>query len=260
MKLVGALAVVLALVLFVRDAAWGNGTGWPYRIAMRVYYRFGSVDSYRKSGRHFASARAVLEAQPPSRLDATIARFVPSLRGWFVHHLPTDKGGWHEYLDVYDPILARYRDRAGLRLLEVGVAKGGSLVLWRELFDESAFIYGIDVVRGVPTFPRDDHITVHLLDSRDGGAVARALGGLRFDVIIDDGLHEPEAQRRTFEVLFPYLATDGVYFIEDVYAFDPAPYRAEGVEVAVHDDPSGQQLVVLCPPASLARTNADRAS
>lgn len=50
---------------------------------------------------------------------------------------------WHHYIPLYDKYFSKYR-RTKVRLLEIGVAKGGSLQLWRKYFGKSAVIYGID--------------------------------------------------------------------------------------------------------------------
>lgn len=254
LALVAAGASLVLAGLFIRSA--DSGTGWAYRVVQRLYYRFGSLDGYQKSGRTFASAREVIASGGEPVLGSVLRRVAPSQVGWFSARFPTDKGHYHDYVGHYDQLLAPYRERGGTWLLEVGVKKGGSLVLWRELLDERSFVYGIDVNPDVPTFTRDGHVKVLVLDSRDAGQVDAALRGLRFDVVIDDGLHTPEAQLQTFRALRPFLASDGVYVIEDVYAIDLAPYRDAGLGITVHEDPSGQQLVVLYPPESLARRTA----
>ena len=40
---------------------------------------------------------------------------------------------------------------------------------------------------------------------------------VRFDVIIDDGLHSSKAQVATLKNFFPYLASGGIYITEDLY-------------------------------------------
>jgi hypothetical protein len=251
--LAAGAALVLA-GLFVRSA--DSGTGWAYRFVQRIYYRFGSLEGYQKSGRTYASAREALASGGAPVLRGLLERVAPSQVGWFSARFPTDKGHYHDYVSHYDVLFAPYRERGGAWLLEVGVKKGGSLVLWRELFDERSFIYGMDVNPDVPLFTRDGHVKVLVLDSTDAVQVGRALRGLRFDVIIDDGLHTPEAQLGTFRALLPFLAPDGVYVIEDVYSIDLEPYRESGLGITVHEDPSGQQLVVLYPSESLARNTA----
>src|SRR5262249_23051211 len=49
----------------------------------------------------------------------------------------------HRYLDVYDPILAPWVGKE-VKLLEIGIHKGGSLRLWRDYF-RLGVIIGIDI-------------------------------------------------------------------------------------------------------------------
>ena len=244
--------VVAGVALFVRSA-W-MGSGWPNRVVHYVYNHMGSLDAYQKSGRRHASAVGLVAEEGEPALAGLVRRIAPSQVGWLSRRFPTDKGSYHDYLRLYDALFEPYREVTGLRLLEVGVKKGGSLVLWRELFAESAFVYGIEVNPDAPRFPHDAHIKVLILDSRDQARVRGALGDLRFDIIIDDGLHTPEAQWSTFANLRPCLAPTGVYVIEDVYSIEPDRYREHGDDVKAYPDPSGQQLVVVAPPASLVRT------
>lgn len=236
----------IAVVLFVRSA-W-SGVGPAHRVVQYAYCRIGSLARYQKSDRRYASLEEIMESSGEPWLEAAARRVMPSLSGWFMP-FPTDKGGFHDYLPLYRSLLEPYRDRKGACLLEVGVHKGGSLALWREYFAESARVFGIDVNRGVQSFPLDGGIKVLILDSRDAAVVARALRGLTFDVIIDDGLHHPEAQRRTFEALRPFLKPEGVYVVEDVYSLRPDHFLSHGDEVVVYPDRSGQSLVVVRPPA-----------
>jgi hypothetical protein len=50
---------------------------------------------------------------------------------------------WIHYLRVYDELFAAYRSHA--IMLEIGIAKGGSLDLWRNYFGSGAVIFGIDI-------------------------------------------------------------------------------------------------------------------
>ena len=53
---------------------------------------------------------------------------------------------WHHYIPLYDRYFSQFRNRP-VRFLEIGVAQGGSLELWRKFFGEEAIIYGIDIKR-----------------------------------------------------------------------------------------------------------------
>jgi hypothetical protein len=240
-----AIAIVAAAGLTWFGWAASRGTGAAYRVVQWIYYRVDSLETYQRRGSRPATAADALAGDRAGPFGALIERIAPSQKGWFGKRFPTDKGGYHDYPALYDELLAPYRDKPGVWLLEVGVKKGGSLALWRELLREDAFIYGIDINPDVPRFSRYGHIKVLVLDSRDGDAVRSALGTLQFDIIIDDGLHEPEAQRKTFDVLWPHLKPNGLYVIEDVYEIDAARYAAPGVDMTVHSDRSGQQLVAL---------------
>jgi hypothetical protein len=246
---IGAVAVVAA-VLFGRSAY--TGTGWASRIVQFLYFRVGSLDEYQKTGQVFGAAVEVFASGGDPVLAPVIARVAPDQVGWFSRRFPTDKGAYHDYLPKYDALFAPYRELDAPRLLEVGVKKGGSLVLWRELFPPGAFIYGIDINPDVPTFRRDAHMKVMVLDSTQASLVQAALGDLSFDIIIDDGLHTPDGQLRTFRNLQTFLKPTGVYVIEDVYEIDATPYQAAGMEVLMIPDKSGQSLAVLYPAASLA--------
>lgn len=43
---------------------------------------------------------------------------------------------------------------------------------------------------------------------------------IRFDIIIDDGLHTPDANAKTLHNLFPLLKKNGSFYVEDVWPLD----------------------------------------
>jgi hypothetical protein len=248
------LALILIGAVAVGLFAWSaeKGVGLPYRLVQYVYYSWGSLEGYRKAGHDGRTLVDLIGSQSPTLGDRLVRRVAPSQEGWFAARFPTDKGTYHDYAAHYDALFAPYRGVEGVRLLEVGVKKGGSMVLWREFFSPSAHIYGIDVHPGVPRFSEDDQMTVLILDSRDEAAMSRALEGLSFDIIVDDGLHHPDAQRQTYSVLRPYLKPTGVYVIEDVYALEADTIPDFGDQLTVLPDRTGQELYVLQPEGSLA--------
>lgn len=52
---------------------------------------------------------------------------------------------WRHYLGLYDRYLLAYRDKP-IRLLEIGIAGGGSFPMWREYLGTQATLFGIDIV------------------------------------------------------------------------------------------------------------------
>ncbi|CAE7940345.1 elmMI [Symbiodinium sp. KB8] len=156
------------------------------------------------------------------------------------------------YCPIYEVLLQPLKVQ---RLLEVGLGTqipgslssmaglgpgfrpGASLRAWRDYLPQ-AFIYGLDVmpdamVRG------EARIRTALADSANEGHVATVMkswgfasapgrGAPRgvFDVVVDDGLHSPEAQIATLGSLWPWLKRGGIFVVEDINDGKPMLQRA----------------------------------
>lgn len=136
-----------------------------------------------------------------------------------------DKAKKHSYHLIYEPLFEPIRNNT-INLLEVGVFKGDSIRAWLDYFP-NATIYGIDIFTRVN--PEDVDILQHprvkwmKCDSTAEGVRAQIKEEwprIRFDIIIDDGLHTPEANAKTLDNLAPLLKKNGMYFVEDVWPFD----------------------------------------
>lgn len=132
----------------------------------------------------------------------------------------TDKWGPHFYTPVYHALFAHLRDKP-LRLLEIGVGGyafgsigGASLAMWAEYFP-AARIVGIDIA---PKALRLDPRVTTLVGAQDDPRFLARLCDEHgpFDVVIDDGSHNPREVAASFALLFPRLADGGIYVIEDV--------------------------------------------
>ena len=122
----------------------------------------------------------------------------------------------HRYLDVYDPVLQPWVDK-GIKLLEIGIRKGGSLHLWRDYFP-FGIIAGIDLE--LPErFEPGERIQIFegsQSDKRFLSEVANKIAPEGFDIIIDDASHIGELTKTTFWHLFDnHLKPGGLYTIED---------------------------------------------
>ena len=51
---------------------------------------------------------------------------------------------WNHYFDIYERHFNKFRNKE-IVVLEIGVAHGGSLQMWKEYFGDKAKIYGIDI-------------------------------------------------------------------------------------------------------------------
>lgn len=142
-------------------------------------------------------------------------------------NLQTDKwkgfGTGHTYIDFYDRFFRKFR-YDNLNILEIGIWKGYSLLLWREYFP-NAIIHGIDIIPARCDHLRDerkypDRIINHCGDSTNKEFIDKEFKGIEFDLIIDDGSHQVQTQLNTHKVLYPYVRKDGYYIVEDVQNLD----------------------------------------
>ena len=95
----------------------------------------------------------------------------------------------NQYLERYDPILEPWLDKP-IVLLELGVNKGGSLLLWHDYFP-SGTIVGIDIDLPKEFEPTD---RMHLFEGSQAdrsflSGVANNVAPKGFDIIIDDASH-----------------------------------------------------------------------
>jgi hypothetical protein len=122
----------------------------------------------------------------------------------------------HHYLEVYDPILSRWTDK-DVKLLEIGVHKGGSLELWRDYFPRGTIV-GIDLELPEGFIPgeRIQLFKGSQADTQFLSQMAKSTAPDGFDIIIDDASHIGELTKATFWHLFDHhLKPGGLYAIED---------------------------------------------
>lgn len=115
----------------------------------------------------------------------------------------------HYYLEVYDPILSSWVDKE-LKLLEIGVRRGGSLKLWRDYFPRGVIV-GVDL-KLPESFVPGDRIQVFegsQADTRFLSEVATKTATDGFDIIIDDASHIGELTKITFWHLFDHHLKPG---------------------------------------------------
>jgi hypothetical protein len=123
---------------------------------------------------------------------------------------------WVHYLSIYDRHLSRFREMP-VRLLEIGIFRGGSMCLWRRYFGNAAVIFGIDIDPQCAEF-NGKYGKVRIGSQANPEFlrnVVTEMGGV--DIIIDDGSHNSLHQKVSFETLFPLLDANGVYICEDLH-------------------------------------------
>lgn len=126
---------------------------------------------------------------------------------------------WHHYFDIYTKHFEAYRNRP-IRMLEIGVYRGGSLRMWKDYFHPDSTIVGIDIDKTCKDHEIADRKVFVRIGSQADPAflteVADEFGP--FDIILDDGSHKTHHQNVSFGALFRgALADGGCYMVEDVH-------------------------------------------
>ncbi len=125
----------------------------------------------------------------------------------------------HDYLRHMELFFAPLRDKP-IKLVEIGVGGGESIRTWLEYFSE-AQIYGVDFVQNTNEWNAPGRMTTRYAFSHGDQtdvtmwACFIANWGADWDVIIDDGSHEPKGIITAFECLWPLVKPSGYYCVED---------------------------------------------
>ena len=149
----------------------------------------------------------------------------------------SDKGGrnnHHNFASYYSEIFFHKRNDIK-NFLEIGLGTNNTSVLsnmgpngiplaslraWRDYF-KNANIYGADIDKNI--LKNEDRIETFYVDQTDPITIKemfKNIGEKKFDIILEDGLHEYNANICFFENAIEYLEPNGTYIIEDIYYKD----------------------------------------
>jgi hypothetical protein len=123
---------------------------------------------------------------------------------------------WKHYFPAYERHFARFVN-TDVTVFEIGCYHGGSLQLWKRFLGPHARIVGIDLD------PRcaglgEDQIDIRIGDQSDASFLQRVVDEFGVpDIVIDDGSHVMHHLRASFDFLYPLVAKNGIYFVEDLH-------------------------------------------
>jgi hypothetical protein len=182
------------------------------------------------SAPHNTLAREIF-AFPFETLSAEIATPLCALMSKY----GSDKGsGWHNYTKLYHHLLDKHRTSVR-HVFEIGLGTnnldvnsnmgssgkpGASLRGWRDYFP-NCLISGADIDRRI--LFEDSRIKTHYCDqtnTKDIAALWESSRDIRYDLMIDDGLHEFSANKTFLENSLHMLSDSGIFVIEDVVVSD----------------------------------------
>jgi hypothetical protein len=165
------------------------------------------------------------------------SRFLDKSLTDLMNYYGSDKGGFdkdHNFSDYYSTIFFDKKESVK-NILEIGLGTNNikvpsnmglqgkplaSLRAWKDYF-ANANVYGADIDKEI--LKNEDRIKTFYVDQTNAISISelyKNIGNINFDIIIDDGLHEYNANICLFENSFKYLSKQGIYIIEDVFFKD----------------------------------------
>ncbi len=124
---------------------------------------------------------------------------------------------WLHYFDIYEENFSKFKKKK-ITILEIGIAKGGSLRMWKNYFSSDSTIVGIDINPDCKKFEKDN-IKTYIGNQTDVNFLSSVIKDIdKPDIIIDDGGHTSNQQIISFNYLFGHLNDKGIYLVEDTHA------------------------------------------
>lgn len=135
----------------------------------------------------------------------------------------TDKSWYHLFTVLYGSYFDIIRDN-DIRMLEIGILAGSSLMMWNEYFTNLTY-FGVDLA---------DYSQYNTEKVKTIIANQESINELRdlpkeLDIILDDGGHTMLQQQFTLKTLFiEHLKSGGTYIIEDLHTSEEYYYPTHG--------------------------------
>jgi len=137
----------------------------------------------------------------------------------------SDKESRHSYSLTYSELLQGHQNP---HILEIGLGSlngfpygglppGGSIKAWREAYPTS-LIVGADIdEEAVKSISEIGLVVDQTSDQSLDDFVENINQYGPFDLVVDDGFHDPHANLRTLIMVFPLISDSGAYVIEDIH-------------------------------------------
>jgi hypothetical protein len=152
----------------------------------------------------------------------------------------TDKSSsYHHYTQIYSQYFADLKQKP-ITFLEIGIFRGASVKFWEQYFP-NADLHFIDCTSEYLQY-QSQRSKYHFMDQTNRKALqdlGKSVGG--FDIILDDGGHTMQQQIISFQSLFPYVKSGGMYIIEDLHTSYWSSYGGHG---SIENPKSGQDTAI----------------
>jgi len=118
------------------------------------------------------------------------------------------------YFPLYEKWFSPFLNKP-IKVLEVGVYRGGSAEMWTKWFGNNLKLTGVDINPKTKRYETDNVEIIIGDQSRD--KFWKTLSNRKFDIIIDDGSHENSHQIQTLISTYNLLNDGGIYWCEDTH-------------------------------------------
>lgn len=120
------------------------------------------------------------------------------------------------YFPIYQRFFEKFKNQS-IVIWEIGVGRGGSLQMWKSYFGPFVTIVGIDILPQCKQY-KEAQIHIRVGDQTEVEFLQSVIDEFGVpDIIIDDGSHQMKDISSTFNYLYPKLANNGIYLVEDLH-------------------------------------------
>jgi hypothetical protein len=123
---------------------------------------------------------------------------------------------WKHYFPIYERHFREFVYKP-VTFIEIGCGRGGSLQMWKRYFGPHARIVGIDILPECKEF-EEDQIEIRIGAQQDRQFLENVIAEFGApDIVLDDGSHVMSQVIASFQFLYPRVAKNGVYMVEDLH-------------------------------------------
>lgn len=136
----------------------------------------------------------------------------------------------HPYTAIYDLLFFSIRNNE-ITLGEIGILNNASIKCWRKYFP-NAKIWGFEYDEHLINKAKRDELNVQYeyIDVTNKESINIALSDTKFDILIDDSTHQFEHQINIIESSIPFLSSEGILIIEDIFINEKEDKYAKAME------------------------------
>jgi len=178
-----------------------------------------TASSFRTNGSlHTRGVASLTRNRTDNRSDAHQAPASPSFPA-YVESVTTGRGiwKWNNALVAYERHFAKWKMQP-VRIGEVGVWSGGSLLMWPATLGPLCRVFGMDISQDALAF-QDAQTSITLLDQGNTEDWGRFFATVtpELEILVDDGGHTAPLMLTTTVSVWHHLTPGGVLAIEDIH-------------------------------------------